>query len=113
MFFHHTSKKKKKTRVHSILRTRQEQGQFHLLMKKLRHSPNSFRVYFRMSVVQFDTLLILLELHTKKKNTSFCESVNPEQLLAVCSRPGHTNTHTHLIVLSEKCALVSPGSADI
>ncbi len=51
---------KRKHWVHSILKTREEQGEFHLLVKELRKYPDRFQVYFRMSVVQFDALLAVL-----------------------------------------------------
>ncbi|XP_042273182.1 uncharacterized protein LOC121900727 [Thunnus maccoyii] len=76
-------KRKRKYWVHPILRRCQEQGEFHLLIKELRNSPDRFQVYFRMSVVQFDTLLAILEPHIKKKTTNFRDPIDPEQRLAV------------------------------
>ncbi len=60
-------KKKEKERkywVHPILKYREE-GEFPY--------HGRFKVYFRMSVSQFDALLVILEPHIKKKTTNFCE----------------------------------------
>ncbi len=54
-----------------ILKKRQEQEEFHLLIKELWNYPDHFQVYFRMSVVQFDMLLAVLEPHIKKETTNF------------------------------------------
>ncbi len=42
-------------------------------MKEQRDYNGRFKVYFRMSVAQFDALLAILEPHIKKKTTNFCE----------------------------------------
>jgi len=52
-------KRKRKYRVLPILRLRREEGEFHLLIKELRDYPEWFKVYFRMSVAQFDALLAI------------------------------------------------------
>ncbi len=68
-------KKKEKERkywVHPILRYR-EDGEFPLLIKEQRDDHGRFKVYFRMSVAQFDALVVILEPHIKKKTTNFCE----------------------------------------
>ncbi len=58
--------------VHSILRYREE-GEFPLLIKEQRDYHRRLKVYFRMSVAQFDALPQILELHIKKRTTNFCE----------------------------------------
>ncbi len=50
-----------------------EDGEFPHLIKEQWDYHGRFRVYFRMSVAQFDALLAILEPHIKKKTTSFCE----------------------------------------
>jgi len=52
-------KRKRKYWVHPILKLRREEGEFHLI-KELRDYPESFKVYFWMSVAQFDALLAIL-----------------------------------------------------
>ncbi len=59
-------KKERKYWIHSLLNTRQDEGEFHLLIKELWNYPDRSQVYFRMSVVQFDTLLAILKPHLKK-----------------------------------------------
>ncbi len=46
-------KRERKYWVHPILKTKQEQKEFHLQIKELWNYPDCFQVYFRMSVVQF------------------------------------------------------------
>jgi len=53
------TKRKWKYWVHPILRLRREEGEFHFI-KELRDYPERFKVYFRMSVPQFDALLVIL-----------------------------------------------------
>ncbi|KAI7789427.1 hypothetical protein IRJ41_012110 [Triplophysa rosa] len=53
---------------------------------ELRDYPDRFKIYFRMSVAQFDALLAILKPHIKKKTTNFRETFDPEQRLAVCLR---------------------------
>ncbi|KAI7806549.1 hypothetical protein IRJ41_007875 [Triplophysa rosa] len=75
---------KRKYWVHPVLRLRNEEGEFHLLIMELRDYPDRFKIYFRMSVAQFDALLAILKPHIKKKTTNFREPIDPEQRLAVC-----------------------------
>ncbi len=58
--------------VHPILKYREE-GEFPLLIKEQQDYHRRFNVFFRMSVVQFDALLAMLEPHIKKKTINFCE----------------------------------------
>ncbi len=83
-------KRKQKHPVHLILKTREEQGDLHLLVRELRKYRDRFQVCFRMSAVQFDPLLAIVEPHIKKKTTNLCKPIDPEQQLAVCLRQGHT-----------------------
>ncbi len=57
--------------VHPILQYREE-GEF-LLIKEQRDYCGRFKVYFRMSVAQFDALLAILEPHIKK--TTKCSAL--------------------------------------
>ncbi len=50
-----------------------EEGEFPLLIKEQRDYHGRFKVYFRISVAQFDALLAILEPQIKKKTTNFCE----------------------------------------
>ncbi len=64
--------KKRKYWVYPVLRYR-EDGEFPLLIKEQQDYPGRFKVYFRMSVAQFDALLAILEPHIKKTTTNFCK----------------------------------------
>ncbi len=57
----------------SIWDRAREDGEFPLLIKDQRDYYGHFKVYFRMSVAQFDALLAILEPHIKRKTTHFCE----------------------------------------
>ncbi len=50
-----------------------EDGEFPFLIKDQRDYHGRFKVYFRMSVAQFNALLAILEPRIKKKTTHFCE----------------------------------------
>ncbi len=65
-------RKKRKYWVHPILKY-SEDVEFRLLIKDQRDYHGRFKVYFRMSVAQFDALLAMLESHIKRKTTNFCE----------------------------------------
>ncbi len=54
--------------------------------KEAGNSSGRFQVCVRMSVVQFDTLLAVLEPHIKKKTTNFCEPIGLAQQLKVRSK---------------------------
>ncbi len=86
--------------VHPILKTREEQRQFHLLIKGLQNYPDHFQVCFRMSVVQCDSLPTILEPHVEKKTTNFHKPNDPEQQLVVCLRDGHTQRLSLSLLLS-------------
>ncbi len=58
--------------VHPILIYR-EDGEFRRLIKEQRDYHGQFKVYFRMSVAQFDALQVILEPHIKRKTTNVCE----------------------------------------
>ncbi len=65
-------KRKRKEILGPILKYR-EDGEFPLHIKDQRDYHSGFKVYFRMSVAQFDALLAILEPHIKRKTTNFCE----------------------------------------
>ncbi len=76
--------KERKYWVHPILRYREE-GEFPFIIKEQRDYHGRFKVYFRMSVAQFDALLAILGPHIKKKTTNFCElSVQGSIYSALC-----------------------------
>ncbi len=77
-------KEKEKERKYWVLRYR-EDGEFPLLIKEKRDYHGRFKVYFRMSVSQFDALLTILEPHIKKKTTNFCELSVQGSLYSVCA----------------------------
>lgn len=61
-----TSWEKEKTvasHIHPILKIRQEEGEFHPLMKELWVYPDHFHVILRMIVVHFDKLQAILKPH--------------------------------------------------
>ncbi len=63
-----------------------------MLNKEQRDYHGRFKVYFRMSVAQFDALLVILEPHIKEKTTSFCElSVQRSIYSALCCEMKWTN----------------------
>ncbi len=65
------SLEKKKGNIGYIQSWDIERKEFPLLIKEQRDYHGRFKVYFRMSVAQFDALLAILEPHIKKKTTNF------------------------------------------
>ncbi len=65
------SLEKKKGNIGSIQSWDIERKEFPLLIKEQRDYHGRFKVYFRMSVAQFDALLAILEPHIKKKTPNF------------------------------------------
>ena len=58
----HKCKKKYERRywIHDVITRPDELGEYHRLVLELRHDPERFRRYFRMSTSQFDVLLDLI-----------------------------------------------------
>ncbi len=89
-------KKKKKGNIeeYPILRYR-EDGEFLLLIKEQRDYLGRFKVYFRMSVAQFDALLAIQEPHIKLLESHFCElSVQGSTVLCAARWSGWTSHHS-------------------
>ena len=57
--------------VHETIFNRQELGEFHRLIQKLQSDVERFKKYFRLSKVQFDEVLQLVEKDISKETTHF------------------------------------------
>lgn len=84
-------RKKKKRRprqywVHDLYLSRQKEGEFHTIFRRLKDDPENFLKYFRMSLNKFEDLLNLLREHLQRKNTKWRHSICPEERLAFCLR---------------------------
>ena len=82
-------KKKKAKReywVHPINQKREEFGEYHRLCLELREYPDRFYTYFRMTVGQFDELLLLLSASIEGIGCNWRKSISAAQRLAVCLR---------------------------
>jgi hypothetical protein len=63
------SLKKRKYWIHKVFRAREEEGEFHTLLGRLKDDRQKFFKYFRMSFSKFETLKQLLHTDIEKKNT--------------------------------------------
>lgn len=72
--------------VHPIVAARYHKGAFRNLMVQLRQDDTKFFNYFRMSASSFDELLGLVQHDLQKQDTSFRQSISPEEKLAICLR---------------------------
>ena len=72
--------------VHEVNMKRRESGEFHHLMKQLRHDEVKFKEYFRMTSNQFEKLLSLIKDDIEKKEVNYRENISAEERLALCLR---------------------------
>ena len=57
--------------IHEVISKRSELGEYHRLVQELRHDPERFRRYFRMSTSQFDMLLGQIGPQIEKLDTNW------------------------------------------
>ncbi len=82
-------KLKKRSRrwwVHPINERRDELGEFSKLIHELRLHDDRFRKYFRMTVGEYDTLLLKIGPSLEKKGSNFRLSISTNQRLAITLR---------------------------
>ena len=81
-------RKKQKERfwIHEVISKRSELGEYHRLIQELRHDPERFRRYFRMSKSQFDMLLWLIGSEIEKMDTNWSPSMSSTERLAITLR---------------------------
>ena len=72
--------------MHPIIESREQLGEYHLLVKELRPDESRFHAYFRMDTSQFGHLLSLVGPAITKLNSDFRSPIYPAQKLAVCLR---------------------------
>ena len=78
--------KRERKWVHEVNMKRRESGEFHHLMKQLRHDEVKFKEYFRMTSNQFEKLLSLIKDDIEKKEVNYRENISAEERLALCLR---------------------------
>jgi len=87
-----TKKRKRKKKherrfwIHDVITRRDELGEYHRLVQELRHDPERFPRYFRMSTSQFDMLLDLIGPEIEKLSTNWRRSVSATERLAITLR---------------------------
>lgn len=79
-------KRKKRTWVHNINIKRKLYGEFHTLFDDLLRDEAKFFQYFRMTHEKFSNLLNMLRPHIEKNNSTFRESIESTERLALCLR---------------------------
>ncbi len=85
-FFHFKKTKKTKTTTKKIRSNPENKTRAKRFSPANKGAAELFRslpgaAYFRMSLIQFD-ILVILEPHMKKSALSFCQSVDPEQIFS-------------------------------
>ncbi len=77
---------KRRVWVHSMNRRRRECGAYYHLVAELSLDPDRHLTYFRMSCEQMDHILSLIGEHLKRQTTTYRQSIEPKQRLAVTLR---------------------------
>ncbi|XP_043212254.1 putative nuclease HARBI1 [Amphibalanus amphitrite] len=73
--------------VRPVLLRREQCGEFHTLVQELRqHDPEGHRRYFRMSVIEFDEILVKIEPAITKQTTHLRDPIPAAERLAVTLR---------------------------
>jgi len=72
--------------IHEVISRRGELGEHYRLVQELRHDPEHFRRYFRMSTSQFDMLFDLIGPKIEKLDTNWRRSISPAERLAITLR---------------------------
>ncbi|XP_068091227.1 uncharacterized protein [Hyperolius riggenbachi] len=84
--------------VHPMLQERRRKGQFRTLYRDLRHHPEKFFGYTRMSVSSFDGLLAKLKDALRRQDTNFHLAITPTERLLITLRflaTGHSYAALH------------------
>ncbi|XP_068121508.1 uncharacterized protein [Hyperolius riggenbachi] len=84
--------------VHPMLQERRRKGQFRTLYRDLRHHPEKFFGYTRMSVSSFDGLLAKLKDALRRQDTNFRLAITPTERLLITLRflaTGHSYAALH------------------
>ena len=72
--------------VHPILRTRNQRGEYHALVREMRLDALIFEQYFRMPPIYFDELLGKVGPLITRADTTFRSAIPPAERLAICLR---------------------------
>ena len=72
--------------VRPVLATRNEEGEYCLLVQQLRGDPDGFHKYFRMLPADFDFLLDLVKVDIEKETTTMRRPIPPGERLALTLR---------------------------
>lgn len=62
------------------------------LVQQLKLDHGLFQTYFRMSVGQFEELMVVLTPRFRKQRSNFKEPMDPEQHFALCEAKYNVNT---------------------
>ncbi|KAG8189419.1 hypothetical protein JTE90_020233 [Oedothorax gibbosus] len=77
------TRKKRTTWTNELWLTRDTEGEFAVLFKKLQQDEENFKLYFRMSQKKFYDLLQILTPYIRKKWTPMRSAIDPNERLAV------------------------------
>ena len=78
--------RKRRFAVHPMNVKRKWEGEFYTLYKELQDDEERFVKYFRMSSLEFNSILAKISHLITRQNTKFKESLTPKEKLAVCLR---------------------------
>ncbi|XP_060804940.1 uncharacterized protein LOC132902739 [Amyelois transitella] len=81
-----SKKKRKRYWVHSMNKARSTEGEFRTIKKHLMDDEEKFYIYFHMPKYLFYNILQSIDECIRKKNTTFRETISPEEKLAVTLR---------------------------
>ena len=80
------SRRKRRYWIHDTIRKREDLGEFHRLVMELESDDDRFKKYFRLSKLQFNQVLLLMEDDLRKQTTNYRRPVGPRGRLAVALR---------------------------
>ncbi|CAH2088803.1 unnamed protein product [Euphydryas editha] len=79
-------RKKPRLWIHDIPKSRYEEGEYHVLLPRLKRDSKRFHTYFRMSLHKFNELVQIMQPYIKREDTLFRKAIGVEEKLMVTMR---------------------------
>ncbi|CAH2088918.1 unnamed protein product [Euphydryas editha] len=79
-------RKKPRLWIHDIPKSRYEEGEYHVLLPRLKRDSKIFHTYFRMSLHKFNELVQIMQPYIKREDTLFRKAIGVEEKLMVTMR---------------------------
>ncbi|XP_035520049.1 putative nuclease HARBI1 [Morone saxatilis] len=105
-------RRRRRSWVRETNQARLEQGEFHRLVRELRLDGDRFQNHFRLSVEQFDGLLLRVGPLIRAVETNYRKPISPSQRLSICLRylasgeSCRSVAHSYRVGVSTVCGIV-------